>query len=247
MQTLQLLLNRRRFLSLGLVAGAAWTFGVPRSAKAATIFPSPTLPYAENALEPVISAKTVSFHFGKHHKGYLDKLNADLAKPENSAYADISDIETLVKKSYGNKSSTAIYNAAAQVWNHDFYWNSLKPGGGQPSAALQKRIDESFGDFTKFKTALTDAATGQFGSGWAWLVLHNGKLEILKTSNADNPLMLKGYTPLLTIDVWEHAYYLDYQNKRAAYINDVIDKLLNWDFAEANLNKAIAAAKPNHG
>lgn len=237
MHTLEFRLNRRDFLGLGLAAGAGWVLGAPRSAAAAT-FPAPVLPYAEDALAPVISAQTVGFHFGKHHKGFLDKLNAELAKPENSAYAAIADMATLVKKTAGQKNALAIFNAASQVWNHDFYWRSLKPGGSQPSDAVRKRIDESFGGLAPFKSALAEAANGQFGSGWAWLTLHKGKLEILKTPNADSPLLLKGHTPLLTIDVWEHAYYLDYQNKRAAYVEAVIDRLLNWEFAEANLAKS---------
>jgi len=243
MQTLELALNRRGFLGLGLAAGAAWILGAPRPAQAASLFADPVLPYAENALEPVISARTVGFHFGKHHKGYVDKLNAELAKPENQAYAAIADLETLVKKTADHQRASAVFNAAAQVWNHDFYWQSLRPGGSQANAAMRERIDADFGDFARFKAELAGAASGQFGSGWAWLVLRNGKLAILKTSNADSPLTLKGHTPLLAIDVWEHAYYLDYQNQRAAYVDAVIDKLLNWEFAEANMDR-LAAAQP---
>ncbi|MDD5033666.1 MAG: superoxide dismutase [Methylococcaceae bacterium] len=245
MQSEELTLNRRKFLALGLATGAGFILGAPRFAKAAQIYPYPVLPYAENALEPVISAKTMGFHYGKHHKGYVDKLNSELAKPENAQYAAMTNLETLIVKVAGKKKAVILFNNAAQIWNHSFYWNSLKPGGSQPSAAMQQKITEAFGDYAKFKAALADAATSQFGSGWAWLVLNRGKLAILRTSNADTPLTMKGYTPLLTIDVWEHAYYLDYQNKRAAYVAEVIDKLLNWEFAEANLNKALAGGKPH--
>lgn len=191
----------------------------------------PKLPWAENALEPAISAKTISFHYGKHHAGYVNKLN-DLLK--GTDLADLK-LDELVKKLAGDKDKTAIFNNAAQDWNHTFYWNSLKPkGGGKPTGKLAELIDKSFGGYDKFKEQLATAATGQFGSGWAWLIVDGDKLAIVKTPNADTPLT-SGKKCLLTVDVWEHAYYLDYQNRRPDYVTAVIDSLLNWDFAAANL------------
>ena len=191
----------------------------------------PPLPYAENALDPVISAETVSLHYGKHHKGYVDKLNTLIA---GTALADLS-LEEIVSRTAGKADQTEIFNNAAQAWNHDFYWRSLKPnGGGEPPAALKQWIEVSFITLDACKKELATAATKQFGSGWAWLVQDHGKLKVISTGNADNPLT-KGATPLLTIDVWEHAYYLDYQNRRADHVNAVLDKLINWGFAADNL------------
>jgi Fe-Mn family superoxide dismutase len=191
----------------------------------------PALPYAENALDPIISARTVSFHYGKHHAGYVTKLN-DLLKGTDLVSLSL---EELIKKTAGDASRSAIFNNAAQIWNHTFYWNSLKPaGGGAPQGKLKELVDKSFGGWDKCREALAAAATGQFGSGWAWLVLSGDKLEVVKTPNAETPLT-SAKKPLLTIDVWEHAYYLDYQNKRADYVSGVLDKLLNWDFASRNL------------
>jgi Fe-Mn family superoxide dismutase len=233
MQTLDLSMGRRQFMGFSAAMGVAYFLGAPRWAEAAATFPYPTLPYPEDALAPIISANTVGFHFGKHHKGYVDRLNAELAKPENAKFANITDLETLILQSAGKTPN--IFNNAAQIWNHDFYWNSLKPGGTTPSAAMLKKVNEAFGDLAPFTNQFANAANTQFGSGWAWLVLTpKGKLDIIKTPNATNPLTLK-YKPLLTIDVWEHAYYLDYQNKRATYVAEVSGKLLNWEFAEANL------------
>jgi superoxide dismutase, Fe-Mn family len=189
------------------------------------------LPYADTALAPVISANTLSFHYGKHHAGYVDKLNQLAAGTE---FADLS-LEAVVKQSAGKADKVAIFNNAAQIWNHTFYWNSLRPnGGGQPTGALKGKIDTAFGGYDAFRKQLVEAAMGQFGSGWAWLVSDGGTLKIAKTANADTPLV-HGQKPLLTIDVWEHAYYLDYQNRRQAYAEALVDKLLNWDFAEKNL------------
>jgi Fe-Mn family superoxide dismutase len=191
----------------------------------------PPLPYAENALDPVISASTIGFHYGKHHKGYVDTLNKLIAGTE---FADLS-LENLIVETAGKADKVAIFNNAAQTWNHTFYWRSLRAkGGGEPSAALKKRIEASFGSFDACKKELATAATTQFGSGWAWLVLEADKLKVVKTGNAETPLTT-GVTPLLTIDVWEHAYYLDYQNRRADYVKAVLDKLINWDFAADNL------------
>ena len=190
----------------------------------------PRLPYAENALEPVIKAETVRFHYGKHHKGYVDNLNKLITGTE---YADLS-LEKIITSTAGRPEGTAIFNNAAQTWNHTFYWKSMTPkGGGEPPAALKQRIEASFGSVAACKKELASAAVSQFGSGWAWLVLEGGKLKVVKTANADVPLTTS-MKPLLTFDVWEHAYYLDYQNRRADYINAVLDKLINWEFALQN-------------
>ncbi len=191
----------------------------------------PPLPYAENALEPIITARTVGFHYGKHHKGYVDNLNKLIAGTD---YSDLM-LEEIITGTAGRKERAAIFNNAAQTWNHTFYWNSLKPnGGGQPPAALKQKIDSSFGSFDDCKKEIATTAVSQFGSGWVWLVLDDGKLKVVKTSNAENPLTM-GMKPLLTIDVWEHAYYLDYQNKRLDYVNTVLEKLINWEFALQNV------------
>ncbi len=191
----------------------------------------PVLPYSDGALAPVISAQTIGFHYGKHHKAYVDNLNKLIA---GTPFAD-QPLEKIITATAGKADQTAIFNNAAQAWNHAFYWRSLKPnGGGEPPASLQQKIEAAFGTLEACKKELAGAATGQFGSGWAWLVLDSGKLKVVKTGNADSPLA-KGQKPLLTIDVWEHAYYLDYQNRRADYVNAVLDKLLNWSFAADNL------------
>jgi Fe-Mn family superoxide dismutase len=191
----------------------------------------PPLPYADNALEPVISANTIGFHYGKHHKAYVDNLNKLTAGTE---FADLP-LEKIIAATAGKPDKAAIFNNAAQTWNHTFYWRSLKPnGGGEPPAGMKQKIEASFGTLDALKKELAAAAMGQFGSGWAWLVLDGGKLKVVKTGNADNPLTA-GLKPLLTIDVWEHAYYLDYQNRRADYVNAVLEKVMNWDFAAENL------------
>ena len=190
----------------------------------------PPLPYAENALEPVITANTIGFHYGKHHKGYVDNLNKLITGTE---YADLS-LEKIITSTAGRPERTAIFNNAAQTWNHTFYWNSMRPkGGGEPPAALKQRIEASFGSVDACKKELAGAAVSQFGSGWVWLVLEDGRLKVVKTANADVPLTT-GKKPLLTVDVWEHAYYLDYQNRRADYVSAVLDKLINWEFALQN-------------
>jgi superoxide dismutase, Fe-Mn family len=192
----------------------------------------PPLPYAENALEPIITAKTMSFHYGKHHKGYVDNLNKLIAGTE---YADLS-LEKIIAGTAGRPEGTSIFNNAAQIWNHTFYWKSMNPKrAGEPPAALKLKIIASFGSVDDCKKELASAAVSQFGSGWSWLVLENGNLKVVKTANAETPLA-KGMQPLLTIDVWEHAYYLDYQNRRADYVNAVLDKLINWEFALQNAN-----------
>ena len=202
----------------------------PTLLEAASPHVLPPLPYAENALEPVITGKTMSFHYGKHHKGYVDNLNKLIAGTE---YADLS-LEKIISSTAGRPEKTAIFNNAAQTWNHTFYWKSMKPkGGGEPPAALKQRIEASFDSVDACKKEIASAAVSQFGSGWAWLVIESGKLKVIKTANADSPLTA-GIKPLLTIDVWEHAYYLDYQNRRADYVNAVLDKLINWEFALQN-------------
>jgi Fe-Mn family superoxide dismutase len=191
----------------------------------------PPLPYADNALSPVISANTIGFHYGKHHKGYVDNLNKLIAGTE---FADLP-LEKIIAASAGKADKSAIFNNAAQIWNHTFYWRSLRPkGGGEPSAALKAKIEASFGTLDACKKELATAGTTQFGSGWAWLVLEGDRLRVVKTGNAEVPITA-GLKPLLTIDVWEHAYYLDYQNRRADYLNAVLDNLVNWDFAAENL------------
>lgn len=193
-------------------------------------FNLPPLPYADTALEPLISANTLSFHYAKHHKTYVDNLNKLV---EGKDLASMS-LEEIIMASSGKADMAGVFNNAAQVWNHTFYWNSLKPnGGGKPTGAIAAAIDKDLGGYDKFKADLSAAAVTQFGSGWAWLVSDEGTLKIVKTGNAEVPLT-KGQKPLLTIDVWEHAYYLDYQNLRAKYVETLIDKLLNWDFANQN-------------
>jgi Fe-Mn family superoxide dismutase len=194
----------------------------------------PPLPFAQDALAPVISAQTLSFHYGKHHKAYVDNLNKLVAGTDLSE----TPLETLIKAVAGKPDKAGVFNNAAQVWNHTFFWNSLKPGGGgAPTGAVAKGIDASFGSYDNFKKEFANAAMTQFGSGWAWLVADKGQLKLVKTPNAETPLTT-GQTALLTIDVWEHAYYLDYQNRRADFVAAVIDKLLNWEFANANLARA---------
>ena len=191
----------------------------------------PSLPYADNALAPVISANTVGFHYGKHHKGYVDNLNKLIAGTE---FAGLP-LEKIILQTTGKTGETAIFNNAAQTWNHTFYWRSLRPkGGGEPGGVLKQKIEASFGTLDGARKELAAAAMAQFGSGWVWLVLDGDKLKVVRTGNADVP-MITGMKPLLTIDVWEHAYYLDYQNRRADYVNAVLDKLINWDFAVENL------------
>ena len=193
-------------------------------------FSLPPLPYADTALEPLISANTLSYHYAKHHKTYVDNLNKLV---EGKDLANMS-LEEIIHAAAGKADMAGVFNNAAQVWNHTFYWNSLKPnGGGKPTGAIAAAIDKDLGGYDKFKADLSAAAVTQFGSGWAWLVADAGTLKIVKTGNAEVPLT-KGQKPLLTIDVWEHAYYLDYQNLRAKYVETLIDKLLNWDFANQN-------------
>lgn len=193
----------------------------------------PQLPYTDTALEPYISAQTLQYHYGKHHNAYVVNLN-NLIKESR---LETKSLELIVLLTTDDPAKTAIFNNAAQVWNHTFYWNSLTPkGGGVPYGAIVPLIDASFGSYEHFVKLFKEAALGQFGSGWAWLVHEKGNLSILKTSNADTPIA-HGIMPLLCIDVWEHAYYLDYKNGRAEYVDNVINHLINWDFANKNLEE----------
>jgi len=207
--------------------------GRMQSGASAPPFSLPPLPYGEVALDPVISGRTVAFHYGKHHKSYVDTLNKLVAGTE---FAD-RPLEAVIRATAGKPDKSKIFNNAAQAWNHEFYWRSLKPnGGGDPTGTLRDRIASDFGSIDDFRRAFAEAATTQFGSGWAWLVSDRGKLKVVKTGNADVPFV-SDQTPLITVDVWEHAYYLDYQNRRADYVDAVIGKLLNWEFAAENLGK----------
>ncbi len=190
----------------------------------------PKLPYAENALEPTISARTLEFHHGKHHKAYVDTTN----KLVSGTDLENAPLETIIQKAAADPTKTTLFNNSAQVWNHTFFWQCLKPGGGgAPTGNIASKIDSTWGSADKFFEELKNAGVTQFGSGWTWLVLDNGELKVTKTPNADNPLV-HGQKPLLTIDVWEHAYYLDYQNRRADFLSGVIEKLINWDFVNSN-------------
>lgn len=196
----------------------------------------PELPYGKDALAPHISANTLDFHHGKHHATYVKNLNGLL---EGSDMAHLS-LEEIIQTVANDDSKAGIFNNAAQIWNHTFYWHSMKAnGGGKPTGALGEKIAENFGSFEEFATQFKQAGATQFGSGWAWLVLEEGTLKIIKTPNAETPLTQKGVTPLMTCDVWEHAYYLDFQNRRPDYLTTFLSHLVNWDFAAENLTKAL--------
>ena len=191
----------------------------------------PALPFEATALEPHISANTLSFHHGKHHQTYVTNLNNLINETELAN----ASLEEIIVATAGKADKVGIFNNAAQVWNHTFYWNSMKKGGGGlPTGDIATKINEDFGSFGSFVDAFKNAGLTQFGSGWAWLVLEDGKLKVTKTSNADTPLA-HNQKAILTVDVWEHAYYLDYQNKRADYLDIFLRNLVNWDFANANL------------
>ncbi len=195
----------------------------------------PDLPYLKNDLEPYISAKTLEFHHGKHHAAYVNNTN-NLIQGTNFEKADL---ETIIKETVNNSSTAGIFNNSAQVWNHTFYWHSMKKnGGGEPPKTLLDKINADFGGYEKFVQEFKQAAATQFGSGWAWLVLDptDNKLKVIKTPNAETPIT-KNLKPLITIDVWEHAYYLDYQNRRPDYIDTFINHLVNWEFALKNFEK----------
>ena len=197
-------------------------------------FTLPPLPYATDALAPHMSAETFSFHHAKHHNAYVVNLNNLIAGTAHEK----SSLEEIIHASAKDASLAGVFNNAAQVWNHTFFWNSMKPhGGGKPTGAIAAAIDKSFGSLDAFKEEFKKAAVGQFGSGWAWLVSEKGALKITKTANADLP-MVHGQTAILTCDVWEHAYYLDFQNRRPDFVQSFLDNLVNWDFANANLAAA---------
>lgn len=194
-------------------------------------FELPALPYAPDALAPYMSAQTLGFHHGKHHQTYVTNLN-NLVKDTPMA---AQSLEEIVRATVGDSAKVGIFNNAAQVWNHTFFWNSMKPqGGGAPVGELAERIKTDFGSLDAFKEEFKKTALAQFGSGWAWLVLDAGKLKVVKTANAATPFTDK-QKPLLTCDVWEHAYYLDYQNRRGDMVGAFLDNLANWDFAAKNL------------
>jgi Fe-Mn family superoxide dismutase len=237
-------LTRREFVTQAMAGVAVAAVAFPVSA-ASTLTPTPEvimpftlspLPYAKNALEPFMSAQTFDFHHGKHHQAYVTNLNKLI---EGTDYAS-KTLEEIILASSGDAAKAGIFNNAAQVWNHTFFWNSMKPsGGGKPGGALAAQIEKDFGSYEKFVEEFKNAAATQFGSGWAWLVLDNGTLKVTKTANAETP-MTKGQTALLTLDVWEHAYYLDYQNRRPDFIATFLDKLANWSFAASNYEAALA-------
>ena len=194
----------------------------------------PDLPYDYKALEPHVSARTLEFHHDKHHATYVQKAQGMV---KDSPMAG-DDLETIVQKA-AKESNTGLFNNAAQAWNHTFFWNSMSPdGGGKPSGAIAQKIDEDLGGYDKFVEAFSNAAVNQFGSGWAWLALDGGKLKVYGTANADTPIA-KGHTALVTVDVWEHAYYLDYQNRRPDFVKAFLNELVNWEF----VNKNLAGAK----
>jgi Fe-Mn family superoxide dismutase len=197
-------------------------------------FELPALPYPADALKPYMSAETFSYHHGKHHAAYVANLNKLI---EGTDLANKS-LEEIIKATFGDPNKAGIFNNAAQVWNHTFFWESMKPGGGgAPTGPIADKINADFGGYDKFAEAFKTAAATQFGSGWAWLVLEDGTLKVTKTPNAENPLVY-GQTPLLTLDVWEHAYYLDYQNRRPDFISAYLEHLVNWDAANARLAAA---------
>ncbi|MEE8330062.1 MAG: superoxide dismutase [Thermodesulfovibrionia bacterium] len=192
----------------------------------------PKLPFDNGALAPHISERTIEFHYGKHHKTYVEKTNSLIEGTDLAG----KDLETIIKKTSNDASRSGIFNNAAQAWNHAFYWNCMKPGGGSaPSGAIAQKIVSAFKSYDKFTEQFKNAGVTQFGSGWAWLVLKDNNVEIMKTSNADTPIA-HGLKPLLTADVWEHAYYLDYQNRRPDYLTAFVQHLINWDFVNSLLD-----------
>lgn len=194
-------------------------------------FTLPQLPYAKNALAPYISEQTLDFHYGKHHQAYVTNLNNLVQGTENEP----KSIEELIKLSFNKPNMIGIFNNAAQVWNHTFFWNCMtQGGGGAPTGVIAEKINQAFGSYEKFSSEFKQAALSQFGSGWAWLVQEGNSIKITKTANADLPIV-HGQTALLTCDVWEHAYYLDYQNRRADFVQTFLDNLVNWDFVNSNL------------
>jgi len=220
-------LSRRHLLATSGVALFAASLSAPRIARAADAYTQPPLPFADTALAPTISAQTVQLHYGKHHASYYTALNRIVP---SSPYAGMTVEQIVVKSAAAGAEGRGLFNQAGQAWNHEFYWQCMKPGGArQPSGKLAAAIDRDLGGFAKFKETFAQRTTGIFGSGWGWLVEDNGKLAFEETSNADTPLA-RGKRVLATVDVWEHAYYVDYQNRRADHVKAVIDTLINWDF-----------------
>jgi superoxide dismutase, Fe-Mn family len=222
-------------LSLVLAAVLSLNAAEPPASPAAPAKPAafqmPVLPYGQDQLEPYVSARTMGLHYGKHQQTYLDILNKLTAGTPLTEQT----LEKIIADNTGKVDKVPLFNAAAQVWNHTFFWNSMKPGGGgKPAGKMLEMIEKSFGSYDQFKTSFVDTAVAQFGSGWVWLIQDGDTLKIIKTSNADTPVA-HGQTPLLTCDVWEHAYYLDYQNRRKDYVTAFVDHLANWDFAASNL------------
>ena len=197
-------------------------------------FTLPPLPFDADALAPVVSRRTIELHHGKHHRAYVDKLNELVAGQPKLAGLALDD---LVRRTAGVRKQAEVFNNAGQAWNHQFYWRSLAPDAGAPPETLRRLFDRDLGGYDAFVADFTKAATGQFGSGWAWLVLDHGKLAIETTANADSPLA-QGRAALLTVDVWEHAYYLDYQNRREEHVRALVEQRLNWRFAAQNLEQA---------
>lgn len=235
--------DRRTFLMAAAAASAASVSGLalaadpaPQAAGGKARIDLPKLPWEQGALDPVISSLTVGIHYGKHHAGYVDNLNKLLV---GNALEGRS-LEEIVRETNGKADKVALFNNAAQTWNHTFFWHSLSPkGGGKPGADVLGKLNDAFGSFDDFRKAFLAASGGQFGSGWVWLVADKAskRLMLLKSSNADTPISADVVVPLAVLDVWEHAYYLDYQNRRADYAAAVFDKLLNWRFVEENLTK----------
>jgi Fe-Mn family superoxide dismutase len=218
-------------VGMAITAKAQAPGKTPAAGGGAPAFSLPTLPYAQDALAPHLSARTLSVHHGKHHQAYVDNLN----KLAVGAKMGDLPLEEIIRQTAGKSDQAGLFNNAAQVWNHTFFWKSMAPdGGGAPTGKLAERLNAAFGSFDAFKTAFTEAAMTQFGSGWAWLVQEGDTLKIVKTSNADTPLA-HGQTALLACDVWEHAYYLDYQNRRKDFVQAFLDHLANWDFAASQM------------
>ncbi len=228
--------NRRQFIRAALAgsAVAAGTLaGLPGSVFAAPRFELPPLPFAEDALAPHISRETVAVHYGKHHRGYIDKTNRMVAGTPHEG----KPLAEIIRATAEDPDQIGLFQNAAQAWNHTFYWKSLTPTATSPSGRLAEAIERDFESLAELKAAFRHKAGSQFGSGWGWLVADGGRLKVMKTSNADTPIA-HGLTPLFTVDVWEHAYYLDYQNRRGDYLAAVLDNLINWDFAARNLAAA---------
>jgi Fe-Mn family superoxide dismutase len=239
MKTHYPIISRRNFLkntlaSSALISASSVPFAFAGNfALRNSDIPLPKLPYPENALEPHISQNTIGYHYGKHHSGYVAKANKSVI---GTPFAQLS-LKKIIKDTSGKSEYNNIFNNVAQVWNHTFYWHSMRPkGGGEPGGSLAKRIKKEFGSYQNFREEFVQKATTIFGSGWAWLVVDNGDLKIVQTVNADTPLT-QGQHPLITLDVWEHAYYLDYQNSRKEYVRVYLEHLVNWDFASSNLEK----------